>query len=230
MLGDDELSEQDYRQNLLELKTWMNQKPNSSTARIAMAECLLDYAWFARGHGYSNSVTENGWKLFASRLEQSKFTLDQDSKIKAKSPRAYLEYARIALGRQLEKPLYLDLIDSCHNAWPKYHNIDISATNFLLPRWYGESGEVESFITKRADSIPGAKGDELYAQLIWSGADSLDNLFTPKSPLKWSRVQAGFKQIFKDFPDNMEARVVYLKMCRTANDSKAVEAVFDGMH
>ncbi len=42
-------------------KEWEKAKPHSMTARMAHADFLVEYAWHARGGGYANSVTREGW-------------------------------------------------------------------------------------------------------------------------------------------------------------------------
>lgn len=43
--------------------------PGRPAVHVAKAELFRDYAWDARGSGWANSVTEEGWKLMEERLK-----------------------------------------------------------------------------------------------------------------------------------------------------------------
>src|SRR6266496_1140299 len=59
-----------WTSRLGQLRLWMDQKPDSITAPVALAETLRNYAWKARGGGWAGEVTETGWKLFHERLAE----------------------------------------------------------------------------------------------------------------------------------------------------------------
>lgn len=220
-------SESDYTQHFFEYKKWRHDNPNSVTAKVSYAQSYVNYAWFARGGGYSDSVTQGGWTLFAERLKQAKAILDTDPSIKSKCPRAYYVYAKIALGQSMPKDQYISLLDECHKKWPNYRVIDNSACWFFLPRWYGDEYETEKYINKRADQVGGAAGDERCAQMVWFIYPSLDSVFHGNSPLKWKRTQAGFQQIFSEFPRTINPRIAYIRLALLAHDDAAILKTFD---
>jgi hypothetical protein len=59
-------TEEDWTERISLLQKWVTAKPNSITARVALAEAYDGYAWDARGNGYSNTVTDSGWKAIQS--------------------------------------------------------------------------------------------------------------------------------------------------------------------
>lgn len=63
---------QDWEDHLNRLKRWVSENPESITARIALAESYLGYAWDARGDGTADTVSENGWQLFGQRAEEAR--------------------------------------------------------------------------------------------------------------------------------------------------------------
>ncbi len=58
-------TDDEYTQKLFDLKKWLKHDSKSATARICLAEVYKNYAWFARGSGYADTVTSEGWKKFA---------------------------------------------------------------------------------------------------------------------------------------------------------------------
>ena len=67
-------------------KGWIAAKPDSITARIAHADFLAEYAWHARGSGYANEVSKDGWKLFGERLTAAHEILKQAKPMQPQCP------------------------------------------------------------------------------------------------------------------------------------------------
>jgi hypothetical protein len=220
-------SEEYYGHEFSQLKKW-NEQTKSVAARVALAKCYIGYAWHARGNGYADSVSEQGWKLFAQRIEQARTTLDADPAIKRKCPRACSEYSTVALAQNWGKADFQRLLDETHKAWPKYMTIDNCASYHFLPRWHGEDGDSEKYITARADAIKGPAGDKRYAQMVIYIMKYLDHPLASGSTLKWKRAKAGFKQIIKEFPHSPGARIEYFDAASAADDNEAVAGAFDG--
>jgi hypothetical protein len=87
-------TEEDWTERISLLQKWVTAKPNSITARVALAEAYDGYAWDARGNGYSNTVTDSGWKLFNQRLEQGKAILDEAAGLPEKCPEIDLQSSK----------------------------------------------------------------------------------------------------------------------------------------
>ena len=83
-------TEEDWKEHLKILNRWMAAKPQSVTARVALANAYTSYAWNARGSDSSDTVTESGWKLFGQRIGKAKQVLEQASRLKAKCPEWYV--------------------------------------------------------------------------------------------------------------------------------------------
>jgi hypothetical protein len=54
----------DWKNHIELLQRWTAARPQSATARVALAEAYLRYAWAARGAGYANTVTDQGLAAF----------------------------------------------------------------------------------------------------------------------------------------------------------------------
>jgi hypothetical protein len=223
-----EESSEAYEQQLKELRSWLKANPDSSCARCSLAECYVAYAWFARGSGYADTVSDEGWKFMRERLAKAEAVLTEDKDIWKKTPSAFSTYSTIALGTGLEKDRYMKLVDECHHLWPDFNGFDRAACYFLLPRWYGEPGEWEQFAASRADQIGGAAGDAYYAKLASQNLRVSGNIFRENSGLSWPRIKNGFKKIFADYPSSMNARIAYIKFAQAAADMEALKTTFDG--
>jgi len=67
----------------------------------------------------------------------------------------------------------------------------------LMPRWYGEEGELERFCQDAADHIGGINGDILYARILWflDRNFDLDNLGKRNPSIDWKRVKRGIEAL-----------------------------------
>jgi len=87
-------------------KDWSASNPQSITARVAYADFLTKYAWHARGSGYRDTVSEEGWRLFRERLAVARRVLEGTRTIVEKDPFAWSVGLTIALGQQWKKSDY----------------------------------------------------------------------------------------------------------------------------
>jgi hypothetical protein len=194
------------RQKLIQ--DWMDAKPESVTARVAMARFLRDYAWNARGSGYANTVSDKSWQLFGQRLNQSAQILREARQLKETCPIYWSTLMGVALGLQTDKGDFNTIFNQAIQTNPDYHYYYMTRATFLLPRWYGAEGEWEKDLTSSADRIGGADGDMVYAQVVWSVHQYGDskNVFDENKSISWERVDRGFDAIIKRFPDSLAAK------------------------
>ncbi len=59
-------TQEDWTRHIESLQRWLAARPESITARVALADDVGD-GWDARGKGLGDSVSESGWKLLAER-------------------------------------------------------------------------------------------------------------------------------------------------------------------
>ena len=86
-------TEAEWADTLDRLKRWAAQRPESVTAKVALAYGYLNYAWQARGNGDAASVTAEGGRLMQERLKLAETELGID----AKCPEWY--YVMLQIGR-----------------------------------------------------------------------------------------------------------------------------------
>src|SRR4030081_2540551 len=92
-------TEEDWNVHLKELGKWTLAKPKSITARVALAEALIGYAWYARGNGLADTVSNSGWKLFDDRVAEAKQILESAWKLPVKCPEWYAVMQTVALAQ-----------------------------------------------------------------------------------------------------------------------------------
>ena len=222
-------TDSEWTKHLAILRDWIKAKPDSITARVALADGLIQYGWKARGTGYANTVTDENLKLLFQRLNEAVTVLNQAAALKEKCPRWWAVMLAADLGLQVPRPKYDATFSAAIQAWPDYNSFYSVRANFLLPRWYGAEGELEKDLEKSSDKIGGEAGDMVYAQVVW-GLHHLvvdaTNIFREYS-LSWERTDKGLEAIEKHYPDSLAVKNEGAHLAMLAHDRPAAKKYFD---
>ena len=202
------------------LKDWIQARPESITARVELARNLTFFAWKARGSGYANTVSEDAGKLFCERLQQAANVLHDAASLNEKCPVYWTTLMKIALGLQASKTQFDNIFKQAVRAYPSYTPIYIQRAVYLLPRWYGNAGDWETDLAQSADQLGGTKGDMLYAQVVLAmrGYSDRNNIFEDNQWLSWERVDRGWDELEKKFPDSLDAIHAHAHLAGLAGD------------
>jgi len=210
-----------WETRIASLQDWITNRPQSINARVALAYSLVGYAWDARGSGWADSVTEEGWRLMGERLNQAAKTLEDAGQLEAKCPVFWSVRMRVGLGLSIRKTEFKALFDDAMRAWPDYSAYYYLRAYYLLPRWFGEPGEWESDLTKSADKIGGIEGDVLYAEVLWCMYETIGTgKFFRENSLSWPRANRGLDAIEKKSPGSLEAVSLHAVLAVLAGDKE----------
>lgn len=210
------LHEQIYRD-------WETAFPQSVTARVAHARFMAAYAWHARGSGYSDTVTGEGWRLFGERLAAAHKILDE-SKSLSPCPVWWRARLKVALG-QSEKPAdYEALFQEAKRAEPRFFYHDLSRAYYLLPRWHGAPGDWEAAAEKEIGR-PDGLGYESYARVVNEQSGFYDNVFR-ETNASWRKTKKGFDEMRVRYPDSEEVLNVYCRLACFAGDKQQAGKLF----
>jgi hypothetical protein len=143
------------------LTKWQIAYPESPTPRIALANLYRDYAWQARGYGYSDTVTRDGSKLFEERLGKAQEILAQATALNTQDAEAYYSLIIVAKGLGLPRELVEDAFTRGLGIDPDFTPLYGAKADYLLPRWRGADGDWQAFATEAADKRKGDDGDIL---------------------------------------------------------------------
>jgi hypothetical protein len=203
-------TQEDWTNLLQPLQRWVKARPESITARVALALAYLDYAHDARGSGYASTVSESGWKLFEERTAEAKRILKEASTLATKCPEWYVAMQMVSVNQSWSVTEARALFEEASKFEPEYYTYARDLAYYLLPKWSGESGDTEKFVQEIADRIGGDKGDILYFQVaaadyVICGCDENPNL-------SWDRIKRGFEASEKHYGVSMENlnRIAYL--------------------
>lgn len=217
-------TEEDWREHLNRLSQWIEANPDSITARVALAKSYVGYAWNARGDGYSDTVSESGWKLFAERLNQARKVLEKSSTLRVKCPEWFVAMQQVALGQQSDPEQETALYERAIAFEPGYDLYYRMHATYLLPKWNGEDGDAARFAERVSNGLGGPAGDILYFQI---GAEIVCPCTDPEfGRMSWARLQKGFEAVRAKYGDSLVNWNVFALMAVKNNDEVAADAAF----
>ena len=217
-------TDDDWKQHLAIAQKWVEAKPNSVTARIALARSYTGYAWFARGEGMADSVSDSGWKQFESRLAEAQKILKEASSLTEKDPEWYVVMQQVAMGQGWQPERAKALFEKAVAFEPGYYYYHRMLANFLLPKWYGQEGDTSNFLNASADKYPGAEGDAMYFLIASEVVCTCDEPEFNK--LLWPRLQKGFQVTEKEYGPSMRNLNYYALMAARFSDVEAAHQAF----
>jgi hypothetical protein len=221
-------SDELYQRHIDLLKDWIKAHPDSPFPKVALAELFTDYAWFARGNGYANTVTDQGWQLFADRVQQARDQLDDAAPHRAECRTWYATMALVGVAQSWKHDDFFKIVDEGNLANPNFMELHEKAIMYLLPRWFGSDQELRDYITRSADNIGDDDGDILYARLargVWAYAHDT-NVFTEVG-LSWPRIEHGFTLILNRYPHSANMMNYFCLFAYQSQDQSVAHYLFD---
>ena len=183
-------TDRDSVEHIAHLEHWMKARPDSITARVALATSLHRWAWVARGNGLAKTVTPEGWRLFGERIKEAQVVLEGSAAMQSMCPQWYSEMMSVSLAQGWDAARARDLFERGVQFEPDYFYLYKQYANYLLPKWYGHSGEAVAFARDAADRLGGVPGDLLYFQIA-TVVINRSNGNLPIDGMDWPRIQRG---------------------------------------
>ncbi|MGB0372972.1 MAG: hypothetical protein ACPGN3_16700 [Opitutales bacterium] len=218
-------SEPQFQADLQILKEWETEFPNSLTAKVAKIDFLTDYAWFARGGGYSNTVTDEGWKLMGERLMEAWKIIQTAVDHEGKNPYLYEIAIKVAMGLSVDARIYSELLTMSRENFPGYYPIEVRRAYSLLPRWHGSEGDWEHFADEASDAA-GDLGPEVYARIIMNQKRFYGDVFRD-SAVEWEKAKVGLLSLNKKYPEAVEIQNFTAFLAVQGRDRELASEYFD---
>jgi hypothetical protein len=222
----EQTTDEDWKLHIAILKEWELAKPESVTARVALAETYINYADHARGQGYANTVSDTGWKLHAERNALAASTLIEAARLKEKCPFWYEVMQHVALGQGWDKSSARELFEQAVAFEPSYYHFYREYTYYLLPKWYGAPGEAEDFAAEVSKRVSGPEGKFIYfeiASLITCQCDSNDSHM---EKLSWPTIKEGYAALGQLYGLSPLKTNRFAHMAYEAGDQNAAREAF----
>jgi hypothetical protein len=214
-------------ENINKLEKWMSKYPHSMTAKIATSNAWLTYAWKARGGGYANTVTEQGWNLMRERVRKA-YQLLRDKPIKPSRdcPGRYYILIKIARAQGWSKEKYDALFHEAVSFDPGFHAYYMEKAFYITPRWGGYDGEWQQFAEEAVKLTPKSEGMGIYTRILrsmWVMKEFKD--FNDPS-VSWSKMKQGFLDMEKANPNSLYNLNSFCLFACIAGDKETAKALF----
>jgi hypothetical protein len=218
---DDAFSHRPKDTLLKEVESWRAANPKSAGAALLESSYWLQAAWQARGNGFANTVSPEGWQLFKERLKRAAGALAASESDAARNPLWYVEGLEVGLasGEPLAK-LFV-LYQRGIKAFPEYFPLHFQMVNALQPRWGGSNEAIKAFIEVVVKQSPPNMKAQLYTRLWWyvDQVSELDvNVFRDMGA-SWPRMKSGFESLEANNPKSMWTRSNFASFACRAYDA-----------
>jgi hypothetical protein len=170
---------------------WLGQKPDSLTAKIASATIWHQFAWTARGDGFANQISPDQWATFSERLKRSAElmrTVDPN-----RDAEAYLMLLDLARDFNVPRPQIDTIFRQAHKRFPTYIEYYSEYASMLLPKWFGQPGEIADYTKSLLKDPGGDDGAMAYSRVAERLAFEMGSpTIYRDAGLTWDDVQHGF--------------------------------------
>lgn len=195
-----------------QLTTWMGARPDSVTAKLALAQFLGQYAVRARGDGPASTVTEEGGRLYRQRNARAAELLTPLAERGIKDPLLYQQLIGCAIGLRWERERVDSYVSESLHIDPRFLDVLYSAAYYYLPRWYGEEDDVVQLADRAAELTREEFGLGAYAFVV--------DVVRPLHPkvfddfeFSWEKTKQGYLDLMEQYPHD---RSWYDRACLAA--------------
>jgi hypothetical protein len=185
--------ESDWLEMIALLMEWRAQAPQSTVVSLLLADTYTGYAWFERGTGRASTVSDTKFQVFKDRLNRGAFFLNENRRVSANNPQWFVTALTIARGSGWPKDRARALFDEAMAVEPLYQHAYSAMALYLLPRWYGDEGEWETFVDAAIARVGGEQGSAIFNHVIVAVSRSFSSKeFFADNDVDWRRLQWSF--------------------------------------
>jgi tetratricopeptide (TPR) repeat protein len=216
------VSDHEWNQHINLLEEWTKRKPNSLTAKVALASTYVSFGWNARGAGFANTVSERNWELFYNRLDHAQDIL-MSIRSQQLCPFWYSVMQTIALAQGWDRETYEQLFAHAVQYEPTWYEYYKNKVFYLLPRWHGQPGELQAYVNSLATRRDRSDSAVLYFLVNeYAGLFEQNGGAEPAYPI----FKQGFLQLRKAYGvTQQDVNWACFKALRSSDSAFAVELV-----
>lgn len=207
-----------------QLQKWAEARPQSITARIALADAYVTLGFKARGKGFADAVTDAAWQGLADNSDRAVATLKQLSN-GGRDPHVYYVLMQLALARGWDNQTTRQIFEQALAAEPGYYHTFRQYANYLAPKWYGEGEDAEQLAEELSRRVGGKEGLFLYFEVATVVGCDCDN--APKlEHMSWPKVKNGYAALEELYGTTNRDNNRFALLAVAHGDKPAAQAVF----
>lgn len=217
------MAPEDWQAHAMLLQRWEEAYPNSTTAKTATALYWKEFAWLARGLEYADTVNENQWAIFNSRMQKSRQLLEALRARRDLDAAWYAGLLSIAKAQAWREDDFEKLYKEATRRFPDYLPLYFFKAAQLSPRWGGSQQAFSHYVDDVVAATSSQMGETMYARLNWSSSSS--TMFSD-GQADWPRMKRGFERLTHDYPDRWNINA-YAKFACVAGDAGTLKQQLD---
>jgi len=220
------LTDADYQKQIAKATRWKASFPESAAARISLASFYLQYAWLARGEGYSDSVSASQWELFYARAATAEQILNEAAQLKERDPHWYYVMIGIAKAQGWSRTDTRELLDQALAFAPGYQHFYTAYSYYLLPEWYGNEGDIQALAEEAAAKYPEPRGSILYFQIMSTLGCHCRTIEEQLAKADWPKLKRGYANLTRIYGTSNYNANRLAAMAAVFCDKEAAHAAF----
>jgi hypothetical protein len=182
-------------------REWVQRRPDSALAHAVHVHALVDLAWFHRGSGFANTVSDQRFADFRAKLNEALAYVKANSA--ALTRHSFYTRPLLTLMRGLGVGVDKQMEVARHGLRkePGDECIYLRVVDSLVPKWGGEPQELESWVRESMKGLPDAAALARYARMydVAASADFQQGLFE-NSLARWPLMRDGLRQLIAESP------------------------------
>jgi len=193
--------------------------PGGVELLIFEGEFYTRYAWDARGSGFADTVTPQGWKLFQERLVIARKALEKAYEMQPDNPLPATDMISICMGMGDEPAETQRWFDRALAADPDNEQAVVRMLMYLEPKWHGSPAAMAALVERLA-ATHNYRGKMPLAMVkfhrtIATYQPSHDAYLA--RPEVWPQMQSVFESYLVLFPFDRSERTAYAINCVQAS-------------
>lgn len=182
-------------------KNW----PSEPDLYLQKGRFYADYAWKARGNGYADSVTSQGWSQYGQRLDVAEAALTKAWELNPHDERIARAMLTVELGQGKGRPRMEQWFQRAMALNTNYYDACWAKLYYLQPKWYGSRDQMLEFA---AECLNSTKWGGHVPLIVIDAHDEIAKTLGPdarqaywKRPEVWTDLHMAFEKFFRLNPD-----------------------------
>jgi len=192
-------------------------RPESTMPLVLKGAVYITYAWDARGGGWANTVTEDGWKKMAERLDEAEKALTEAWKKNPDDPAAPTLMLGVELGQGKGRAVMETWYKRAMTADPDHFEACGKKMYYLEPKWHGSPQDMLNF---GRELLAGGNWEarlpfklvDAHLTLAGYAEDKQKKADYYKDEAVWKDVKAVYEGYLKHHPESNWDRTYYAKL------------------
>jgi len=216
-----------------QLEAWHTAQP-TITSRVSLAGCLVESAWAARGSGFADTISPEGFRKMSSALERADGLLaEADRELRRDNlndPFLYYTWMRVGVLKGFERPRMRELLNRALEGDPWFMPAVDEMCLYVLPRWYGGEGDLLRLADELTQQTRAQTGETVYAIVALNALTYGEIHEFSANGFGWPRVRQGLHDWLRSAPDSTYRLGTLARLAHIANDRDTARDALDRLH